>query len=113
MQQAGGKRWSDERAICAQIDEHEAANWLRTRPQENSEPAGAGAGKCHKNGDAAAYGRAFGKNTRSRNLEVPDLAGSKSSAPANGNLARKKLMRQSRGSGERVANDAAPDAEDF
>ncbi len=64
------KRWSDERVICAQIDEREAANWQWMKPQENSEPNGAGSGKCRKNGDAAAYGRACGKNTRSRNLEV-------------------------------------------
>ncbi len=89
------------------IDKHEAANWRRTRPQENTEPAGVWGGKWRKNIDAAAYGRTCGKNTQSLNLEVPDCAGSKSSAPVNRNLAGKKLTRQLRGSGGRVANDAA------
>ncbi len=72
------------------IDEREAANWRRTRPQENTEPAGAEGKKCRENGDATAYGRACNKITRSRNLEVPDRAGSKSLAPANGNFGGKE-----------------------
>ncbi len=113
MQQAGEKTAVGRTVIRAQIDKREAVNWRRTRLQKNTEPAGAGGGKCRENGDADVYGRACGKNTQSRNMKMSDCAGSKSSAPVNGNLAGKKPTRQSRGSGGHVANDAAPDAEDF
>ncbi len=82
--------------FCAQIDEREAANWWRTRPQENAEPAGAGGRKYRKNIDAAAYGKTRGKNMRVWKQEVSDRTGSKSSATANGKLAglEKKHLRR-------------------
>ncbi len=110
------EKWrSDKRAICAQIDEREAANWQQTRPQENMKPAGAGSGKCRKNGDAAAYKKTYGKNTQSRNLEVPDRADSKSLALANENLTGKKLTQQLCGlGGGDVSRTMQPtDAEGF
>ncbi len=106
-EQAGEKTAVGQMVICVQIDEREVVNWRRTRPHENTEPARAGGGKCRENGYAVAYRRACEKNTRSRNLEVPDHAGSKSLAPANRNLAGKKLTRQLRGLGGRVAKDGS------
>ncbi len=102
------KRWSDKRTICAQIDKCEATNWRRMRPQENTEPAEAGGGKCCENEDAAAYGRTRGKKYAKSKPGGAGLRSSKSLAPANRNLAGKKLTQQSRGLGGTCCEQCGP-----